>query len=145
MENFPAVVLGTATGSGVGPFLGTWYLSGTETFTHCVGDAASASATDPFSGAFTWTAGGAGLTAAGGCTFDEVVSGTTATLAAPLSCGGPISGGGEETTAFETFTWVLGADGTTATISQTGTQQFTSGGGGMGTCQVAFALTATRE
>ncbi len=139
---------GSSSGSGgdAAAFVGSWDLSGTETFTNCVGAVASASKSSPFSAAITWTVGGPGLIGtSGGCSFDDSVSGDTTTLVGSPTCGGPAAGGGEAQTTFSTFTWVLDAGGTTATVSQTGTQNGTAGNGATFSCQLTYSLTATKE
>jgi hypothetical protein len=136
----------SGSGGGAAAFAGSWNLSGTETFSSCVGAVASASKSAPFSAELTWTAGGPGLIGnSGGCSFDDSVSGDTATLEGSPSCTGPAAGGAEAQTTFNTFTWVLDAGGTTATISQTGTQNGVTGDGETWSCEVTYNLTATKE
>jgi hypothetical protein len=131
-------------------FVGIWNLSGTESFSNCTngGDGAM-----PVSRVFTWTANGPGLSGQGSnCTFEETVSGETASLApdpAPctFSCIAPSCTGaaGIYQQDFASFTWILGADGTTANVTETGTQSVTPPEGSVVTCQFSRSETATKQ
>lgn len=137
----------TTPAPGPTAFVGTWDLSGTQTFTDCVGSCASSSATDSFAAVITWTAGGPGLigNTGGECDFDDTVSGNTATLSGgAVVCTGSGAGGAEVQSTYDNFTWVLGAGGTTATVSQTGSQ-ISTGAAGECTCQMVISLVATRQ
>jgi hypothetical protein len=133
----------TGTGGGAAAFVGTWNLSGTATFTNCTGGLEDVTGAD--SRVVTWTAGGPGLIGAGpSCTFLDTVSGETATLApSEPQCTFSPSAGETVQNTFETFAWVLSADGTTATVSQAGAQTITQNGA-TGTCQLLITDTATR-
>jgi predicted outer membrane repeat protein len=80
-----------------------------------------------------------------GCDFDDTVSGNTATLSGgAVVCTGSGAGGAEAQSTFDNFTWVLGASGTTATVSQTGSQ-ISTGAAGECSCQMVISLVATRQ
>ena len=133
---------GAAAERGVSAFVGSWSLSGTETTSACTNGAANSTVSE--SRVVTWTAGGPGLIGMGTCcTFDEMVSGNTATLASALPCTCTTDAGvvTEEDT-IEAVTWVLSADGTTATVSQMMTDTRPATGV---TCQLSLSETATRQ
>jgi hypothetical protein len=92
--------------------------------------------------------GGPGLTGVSnsGCDFDETVSGNTASLGSGTpSCSVTDSSTGEvDYYTFETLTWVLSTDGTTAQVSETAFYS-TALDGESWSCQATWSDTATLQ
>ncbi len=126
--------------------MGTWNLTGTETFAQCTDSSYDHSQAE--TRVITWSAGGPGLMGTGAlCNFDDTVSGNTASLASGSpSCTETFSNTGEvDQVTFESFTWVLSADGTTAQVSETAIDSATFADGSTTSCVVTVTDTASRQ
>jgi hypothetical protein len=95
-----------------------------------------------------WALGGPGLLGTGpSCTFQDTVSGNTASFAASTpSCTVPIQSTGEvDVYAVQTFTWTLAPDGATAEVNEIARETATYSDGSTASCQLTFVQTATRH
>ena len=112
---------GGEEGDNLGRFVGTWRATSGTVTTFCPG---YASFTDPVTGNLVWSSGvSSDLISTdpnSACAIMADVNGATASGVPGQSCTGPDGIGGMSTVTFDGYTFVISADGQTATENMSG-------------------------